>query len=190
MGQRLNLEIVNNAGVLANSYYHWSAYTGSAIELTEIALRAFYEAPEDLSSLGLAVFMLQETGAGVYKEENDRIAKDKDKWNLGIQFQDAIDRNRGLLSVTKHGIEETERWEEERVVVNIESERIDFGVLFEYSSDEYNDDYGEDAFDQLIECDTSFDDIPFDDFSGIRDIYEIHPDGFKTTGGDAVIWIS
>ena len=35
MGERLNLEIRYNNKPLANSYYHWSGYTRSALELTE-----------------------------------------------------------------------------------------------------------------------------------------------------------
>lgn len=33
MGQRLNIEIVKNGEVLANSYYHWAAYSEVAIDL-------------------------------------------------------------------------------------------------------------------------------------------------------------
>ena len=38
MGQRLNIEIMSGEKVLANAYYHWSAYTASAAELTKIIL--------------------------------------------------------------------------------------------------------------------------------------------------------
>lgn len=34
MGQRLNIEILKNGEVLANSYYHWSGFSNSAINLT------------------------------------------------------------------------------------------------------------------------------------------------------------
>ena len=33
MGQRLNIEIMKGCTILANAYYHWSAYTSSALEL-------------------------------------------------------------------------------------------------------------------------------------------------------------
>ena len=33
MGQRLNIEIKKDSKVLANSYYHWSAYTSSALQM-------------------------------------------------------------------------------------------------------------------------------------------------------------
>ena len=38
MGQRLNVEIWNNGEVLANAYYHWSAYTESAAHIVDKAL--------------------------------------------------------------------------------------------------------------------------------------------------------
>ena len=34
MGQRLNIEITKNGNVLANSYYHWSAYSDCALNIT------------------------------------------------------------------------------------------------------------------------------------------------------------
>ena len=190
MGQRLNLEIVNNNGVLANSYYHWSAYSGSAIELTEAVLSAFYDSPEDISQLGLAVFMLQETGAGIYSEERERINADESGLYNGIEFQNSRDRNCGLLSVTQVGIDDTERWEEGRVTVNIENETVNFDVVWECTAEEYNDDMeDEDAFDELTECDVSFEDIPFDEFYGVRDVWETYQDGFRTPSGYAVTWI-
>lgn len=190
MGQRLNLEIVDNKGTLANSYYHWSAYTGSAIELTESVLSAFYDLPDDMSRLELAVSMLQETGAGVYSEEWERIGNDSSNKYSGIHFQNARDRNCGLLSVTEQGIEETERWEEYRVTVNIESKIVDFQVVYESDPEEYNDDMDdEDAFDNLTECDIAFENVPFHEFYTVRGVFEDYPDGFRTQSGHAVTWI-
>ena len=40
MGQRLNIEIIENGKVLANAYYHWSGYTSSSLELTQEILEA------------------------------------------------------------------------------------------------------------------------------------------------------
>lgn len=189
MGQRLNLEIVDNNCVLANAYYHWSAYSGSAIALTETALNAFYDVPDDLSVRGHAVFMLQETGAGVYQEEFARINKNESLLDIGVDYRNAIDRNRGLLSVTNVGIVETERWEECRVTINIEDCSIDFDVLWSCSRDEYEDDCEICAYDDLPEHDVFFNNIPFDEFFRIREAFELYSSGFKTTDGTAVIWI-
>ena len=43
MGQRLNIEIINDDKVLANAYYHWAGYTTSAISLTETILHSFID---------------------------------------------------------------------------------------------------------------------------------------------------
>lgn len=190
MGQRLNLEIVNNNGVIANSYYHWSAYSGSAIELTEAALGAFYDSPEDISQLGLAVFMLQETGAGLYTDEKERISADGTGIFSGIDFRDARDRNRGLLSVTEVGIKETERWEEGRVTVNIEDETVDFNVAWTCTADEFNENMeDDDAFDSLPSYDCPMSGVSFEEFYTIRAAYEDYPEGFVDSDGYAVTWI-
>ena len=137
MGQRLNLEITDNEKTLANSYYHWSAYTGSAIALTRIVIDKYESLKEerdnilgdsDESRIALAAELLEETGSGVNEDEYERIK------SLSIaqfhQFARTTGRNDGLLSVTPEGIEETERWEEGRVSVNIESETFSFDVFF------------------------------------------------------------
>lgn len=45
MGQRLNIEIFNNGQVVVNAYYHWSAYTRSALELTAKVISAYNDMP-------------------------------------------------------------------------------------------------------------------------------------------------
>lgn len=51
MGQRLNIEIKENNKVLANSYYHWSGYTSSALLLTEKILDAIKSTKHDNSTV-------------------------------------------------------------------------------------------------------------------------------------------
>jgi len=41
MGQRLNIEIISNGKCLANAYYHWSAYSDSAIDLAIKIVRKY-----------------------------------------------------------------------------------------------------------------------------------------------------
>ncbi len=46
MGQRLNIEVCYDGAVLANSYCHWSAYTGSALCLFKDVLEAYRDHPD------------------------------------------------------------------------------------------------------------------------------------------------
>jgi hypothetical protein len=189
MGQRLNLEIRFRGEVLANAYYHWSAYTGSSIELTEAALDAYYDVPEHFSAVGIAVHMLQATGAGIYPDEEERVEKDPSGLFSGISFRPAADRNRGLVSVTEKGIADTERWEEGRVTIHLDSQSVEFGVYSEYTKNEYEE-YEELKFEDLELLSVNlYDEIPFGDFWELRSLYESFPDGFRTTNGDAVMWI-
>ncbi len=138
MGQRLNIEIVDNDKVLANAYYHWSAYTGSSLSLLREILYKWDEIKAELISpfsdendnarIMTAVRLLEETGAGLNNSEYDRV---RERNMLpGYEFKHALDRNSGLLSITPEGIEETECYEEYRVSVNIESETFQFGVFY------------------------------------------------------------
>lgn len=197
MGQRLNIEIVNNEKRLANAYYHWSAYTGSAIALTKQVLEAYAELSETIDDpLLLAVRMLESTGAGVNPEERARISADR-RFD-GIGFQDCSNRNAGILSVTDDGMEETERWEEGRVTVHIDSQSFDFGVYYDEYMREWMDDCeyednvtAEKAYHQFPQIDYEMDEIPFSEIDTLGDVYNrsLEAGGFRTSGDWIVLWI-
>ena len=72
MGQRLNIEILKNGEVLANSYYHWSGVSNSAVNLTIQIINNFdyikkYRVEEYIKNQDLlfAIRLLEETEAGV-----------------------------------------------------------------------------------------------------------------------------
>jgi hypothetical protein len=133
MGQRLNIEIVNNKNEtpLANAYYHWDAYTDVVLNDTKIIIDAFYsEEMQKLKKdpLALAIALLEKTGAGVSKKEQERI--NNDETLKQYSFKPCSDRDKGLLSTTKEGMEETEYWEDGRVTINIDEETVFFNVVF------------------------------------------------------------
>ena len=138
MGQRLNFEVCYDGEVLANAYYHWSAYTSSSLGILENVIEA-YKNRTEINPLRVAVEILQATGAGVDDEEKSRIRMDKSGKFDGIKFRDAVDRNEGLLAVTPEGIESTRRWEEGRVTVDISTEEFLFDVVWVESNEEYEE---------------------------------------------------
>ena len=191
MGQRLNIEIVDSSGCIANAYYHWSAYTYSAMQLVEWIMEWYFDRGIPLTVLETAVALLQVTGAGFddyemqYIEENYKHVFDE------IGLRHSTDRNSGLLAISKKGIEDTERWEEGRVTINLDSETIDFNVVWFDDEDSYNDGQEDDlAFSKLpVMDDFSFENIPFSDFWRVREIYEEYNTGFRTSSGVAITWI-
>ena len=77
MGQRLNLEIWNNGKLLANAYYHWSAFTESSAEIISKALNYIENNTlEDNNVLLYAIRILESTGAGLTEDEINNFTQD------------------------------------------------------------------------------------------------------------------
>lgn len=187
MGQRLNIEIVNGKDTVANAYYHWSAYTADAINLTNKILTVVDGVKG--TPLERAVKLLELTGAGVNEMERSRIEKDITGRFDNIEFRDCINRNEGLLAVTDEGIKETRSWEEGRVTIHLDSRTIDFSVYWEVVRDEYEEDYAED-FDKFPLVDgVSFDGIPFGEFYKIVGLVSTYQRGIRLDNDTWILWI-
>lgn len=167
MGQRLNLEIWNNGKVLANAYYHWSAYTSSAAEIVDKALAAAKIIHKKGNILLYAIRLLEATGAGLTEEERQHIqerAAFKD-----CDFKECEGRNEGLIAITEEGIKDTRMWEEGTARIYLDEKRISFDVFFKQHCLEWEKDqrdYGEEITDHktLQVVDFDLDDIKFDDW--------------------------
>lgn len=156
MGQRLNIEIVKGDpdNVLANAYYHWSAYTSSAAQLTCLIVAALAASDiEAKNDVDMAVKLLEVTGAGVLNEAENEINAFK-SFGLDInEYTVTSGRNEGLISVSDFGKSETRSWEERRVQINIEHQTIYFGVLSSYTLRDWLLWYeGEESYLDLPQC--------------------------------------
>lgn len=153
MGQRLNIEIKRRKDnkVLANSYYHWSAYTSSSLHLAEEIIENIYEVirKEKVSDEIKAIQLLQTTGAGLMENEYNKL-NEEDKKYCSL----ATNRNLGLISFTDEGMEETRKWEEGRLTIDIDFDDkdydfygnknlVDFEVYFQIDEEEINESYEE-----------------------------------------------
>ena len=192
MGQRLNVEVCYDGEVLANAYYHWSAYTSTSVAILEDVIEAYNNRTE-INPLRVAIEILQHTGAGVNENERTRITDDKDGKYAGIEFQDAVNRNEGVLAVTEEGIKETRRWEEGRVTVDIGTEEFTFDVMWHMSDEEYEDarELG-DAWKLSTVENTGFDftaPCKFCDFDKVVKVIMDNPDGLRLSDGSILCWI-
>ena len=170
MGQRLNIEIVKNGEILANSYYHWSGFSNSAINLTIEIINNFeyikkYRVEEYIKKQDLlfAIRLLEETAAGVNDIEKIRkILEDK---TMNLKLKPCKNRNEGIIGVTKEDIEETRYWEEGRVSIDVEKKTIDFNVMNEYTIEQFREDYDEEDIKEMNikEINRNFKNIPFED---------------------------
>lgn len=192
MGQRLNISITDGEKVLANSYYHWSAYTSSSIALTERIIDVFYEYANTNSaevSVPFAVRLLNSTGAGLPVSEEVYMLQYDPKDYVGIPTTPCNNRNDGLIGVTPDGIADTERWEEGRVDIDIKNQIVLFSVYGDYSKEDI-DEYFEIDFNDLPEDHIDLDEIPFEDFYAFSQFYEDHQDGYYDPQYScAIMWV-
>lgn len=192
MGQRLNIEILDGEKLLANAYYHWSAYTSSAINLTAQIINTFYTSHvvRKTDTRTTAIRLLESTGAGYDAEERFRIEQSEDEFLKNLTVNDCIDRNRGILSVTDEGMNNTRSWEEGRVSIDISSELVYFDVYSEIEDKDW-DEYYDDWHPVLVDEDSfkwSDFEIPFVDISEFaKAVSKI--DGIKTTRCSTITWI-
>ena len=181
MGQRLNIEIVENGKCLANAYYHWSAYTDSSYGLARSIINAIPTINEENSVLR-AIRLLEVTGARLMEDDLD-YAKEI---GLGADFETANSRNDGLISITEKSINETRKWQEHALYIYLDEGRMNFQVIYnreiwnwEKDQKEYSDNPMK--REDLSVLDIDFTDIKFDKIDEFGEfLAEHHEDTFLT----------
>lgn len=183
MGQRLNVEIWNNGKVLANAYYHWSAYTGSAAGIVNMALNYINSNPkEGNNDLLYAIRVLEATEAGLTDSEVE-YAKNIPVLH-GATFAECGGRNDGLIGISEEEISETRTWQEGAVYIFLDEQRISFKVFFKDNrwdwEKEQREDYdNEDASARDLDViSRNFDDIKFADWDDFYDFLRNRKDPF------------
>lgn len=208
MGQRLNIEIKRRKDnkVLANSYYHWSAYTSSSLHLAEEIIENIYDIirKEKVSDEIKAIQLLQTTGAGLMENEYNKL-NEEDKKYCSL----ATNRNLGLISFTDEGMEETRSWEEGRLTIDIDFDDkdydfygnknlVDFEVYFQIDEEEINESYDEEIksgkldLNNLTEFEFSLEEMTLNDirlFMSKLDEIENNNGLFRVKGTDLIYQI-
>lgn len=208
MGQRLVITVKGKNGVdLANGYYHWSGYTDSGIITTKMAINAFDESlkhamfseslkaieqngkPEKTKNTSekshveilTACGMLFATGAGLEQSAEKGSKTEIETFTdmfPNVNYMTGKNRNDGLIAISEHGMEESEKWSEADVTIDIMNQTIDISSLF-YSYDD--DDEMPNSEDDIPEIKKDLSCIPFDEFENTtEDILSImHAGGYQ-----------
>lgn len=137
MGQRLDIEIIKNNKVVGNCYYHWGAYTASALELSKGIIES-YNAIEDKNipdeviavmsfsnaknlNIDKNTFELVEQYPGL-SEESLKYMKEKypeHEWKV------YVDRNAGIIGVTEDDMNFISSLAEGIVMIDLDSKTVD-----------------------------------------------------------------
>lgn len=173
MGQRLVVSIEKNEKAIAKIYYHWSAYTGSALYETQKIINCIYNHKDESESEMLLrlIRFCEENGGGI-----DGVPSEFD-YIRGLypdeMFKDRdINRSSGLIALSKKGMTDMQRWSEGDVYIDLETDQVDFCIYSGYESlEEYIEERKswDDEFDEK-----ELKNIPTFDFSlGYFDVHDI-----------------
>jgi hypothetical protein len=161
MGQRLVVSVQNNGKELATVYYHWSAYTVSALwEVSKLVRCIFNHEDETEEELKLRLIRFCEENGGGINGNTAEFKYIQDLYPNEVFKRDGYSRNNGLIDLSERGREEAHGWSEGDVEIYIDEERINNGVFGWWSNyAEYCEEvksWGEDYVDDLV----AFEDIP------------------------------
>lgn len=167
MGQRLDIELFagNKSQMMANCYYHWSAYTLSALLTVKAVIENYYkikdEYKDDPFMLAVKCFeipdysfkMNEETGELERVQVYAGLCKSSHKLMKFLypdtEIHEGADRNVGLISIHPSDVKETRDWEEGRARVYLDAEEFSLDIWFDMSEEEFI----EDLLDNYPECD-------------------------------------
>ena len=161
MGQRLVISIETMGEPIAKIYYHWSAYTVSALYETKDVVNCIYNhQDETIKELQLRLIRFCEgNGGGIdgKKEEFEYIQK---MFPNETFKTDDYSRNRGLIALSEKGMDDMQSWSEGDVIIDLDEDEINFGVYAGYEGiDEY--------IKERQEWDDEFEGIPLEEIPDI-----------------------
>lgn len=135
MGQRLVITVKHNNEELAKIYYHWSAYSVSALEETKEIINVLYDDENKIKDLRLRLIRFCErNGGGIDGGKNSKEWKYISKMYPNETFSENIDRNYGLIAISEEGMEEMQYWSEGDVEIELGTSEV-FNSVYSYFSD-------------------------------------------------------
>lgn len=168
MGQRLVVTIQKDERDLCKIYYHWSAYSFSALKETQAIVNCIYNHKEETEKelLLRLIRFCEENGGGIDGKEEEFKYIQSLYPNETFKKED-YSRNFGLIALSEKGMQDLQNWSEGDVTIDIDEEKIYNGVYCYYETlEEFNE--------EMQECDDEFEPLTLDDITDIGyDISEI-----------------
>lgn len=139
MGQRMVCTVKKNQEDICKLYYHWSAYTTSALMETRDIIQWIDECEDDDIVLHL-IQCCERNGGGIrgdeYEQEYIRRMYPNEVFKI-----DGYSRNKGLIAISEDGMDGLQSWSEGDVEIDIDSRTVNFMVFSGYDSlEEYEED--------------------------------------------------
>lgn len=183
MGQRLVVTVGRSEKPLAKLYFHWSAYTGDALYVTRDIVHCIYNHQDeaDREMLLRLIRFCEKRGGCIDGRENGAEVRYISQLYPNEKFKETGNRSNGLIALSTEGMADMQNWSEGDVYIDLDEDKITFGVYSGYETlDDYLDIIGEDEdLKELTE-----EDIPYIDYElGYFDVNDIDAivDAFEKT---------
>lgn len=178
MGQRLVITVRNNGKDLAKIYYHWGAYTVSALWHASNLAKCIYNGQDETEKkfkLRLIRFC-EENGGGIAGSLNE-FKYIQDMYPDQIFKRDEYSRNNGLIAISEKGMSDLQGWSEGDIYLDIDDETITNGVFCYWDSlEDYNNEvrsWGEEYENEILTIE-EVSDIGYDlSVIDVRDIDDV-----------------
>lgn len=167
MGQRLVITVQSGGENIARIYYHWSAYTRSALEEARDIVKCIQAAnTKNKRQLQLALIrMCENAGGGIDGGLNGSEGEIIQEWFPNEKFsKKSPDRSYGLIAITKRGMDEILRCAEGVLTIDVDANMIYNDVFDLYTSEQWEG-YHEEGrcigLDDIMELHHDIEDVPF-----------------------------
>jgi len=135
MGQRLIISIDVMGETIAKLYYHWSAYTTSALYETQKVVECIYNhEDETVKELQLRLIRFCERNGGGIRGDEAEFKYIQSMFPNETFKKDDYSRSYGLIALSKKGMQELQDWSEGDVTIDVDEDLINFGVYAGYES--------------------------------------------------------
>lgn len=175
MGQRLVVTIHAFNEDIAKIYYHWSAYSISALmKARDIINGVEYMESESVRDLQLKLIRFVESEGGCI----DGVKREQDAVQSMFPNEKFIkegSRNNGLIALTPEGMEDIEFWSEGDLTIDFDDDTIYNTVFYLTDIDEINEYRDEDdplAEDDITEIKVNPEDISFENLDDVINAFE------------------
>lgn len=141
MGQRLVVTVKSAGEDLCKMYFHWSAYTISALmEVRDMMAEFPMETNSKEDAILYFIRYCEEYGGGIdggmYSKEWNYITNKYPNYKFK---RENINRNRGLIAISEDGMDEMQSWSEGDIYINLDEMTVHNEIFLYYDDiDEYN----------------------------------------------------
>ena len=145
MGQRLVVTIHNEDKELCKIYYHWSAYSFSALLRTQELIGCIYDHNDETESeLLLRLIRFCENNGGGIRADEEEFKYIQSLYPNETFKKDDYSRNHGLIALSEKGKEDLQYWSEGDIDIHIDEDKIYNGVYDYYETiEDYNKEHSE-----------------------------------------------